>query len=228
MCGRISQARDLMDYYASLGMPPIEIFKRMPPPRRWNVSPGSEAAVIHSMAVGPTIEPVCWGYRPQWAIEKKIAMSHNARIEKASTGYYKSMWERGRVIVPADGWFEWTGPKHNKQPWFIKRKSGEPCFMAGITRWKPGSESSQSNGILIVTDVADEGMVDIHDRRPVVLTADDARMWMNLEMPSLEAETLARNSSLPPDAFEWYQVTREVNKAGNQSPAMVESLENAS
>ena len=228
MCGRISQARDLMDYYSSLGMPPVEIFKKMPPPKRWNVSPGSEAAVIHQMSGQPMFEPVFWGYRPQWAIEKKIGMSPNARIEKATTGYYKSMWDRGRAIVPADGWYEWTGPKGDKQPWYIKQKSGAPCFMAAITRWKPGADSSQSNGILIVTDAAEEGMVDIHDRRPVVLSADDARMWINLDMPAIEAERLARNASLPSEAFEWYQVTREVNKAGNQSPAMVKSIENVS
>lgn len=41
------------------------------------------------------------------------------------------------VIVPADGWYDWTGEKGHKQPWYIRLKADKPMFMAGITNWKP-------------------------------------------------------------------------------------------
>jgi putative SOS response-associated peptidase YedK len=45
-------------------------------------------------------------------------MAISARIERAATGrYFRHMWREGRVIVPADGWYEWTGEEGRKQPW---------------------------------------------------------------------------------------------------------------
>lgn len=33
----------------------------------------------------------------------------NARAETASTGrMFKPLWQNGRVVVPANGWFEWA------------------------------------------------------------------------------------------------------------------------
>ncbi len=38
-------------------------------------------------------------------------------------------------------------------------------------------------GFLIVTAAADKGLVDIHDRRPLVLVPDAAREWMKQGSP---------------------------------------------
>jgi putative SOS response-associated peptidase YedK len=57
------------------------------------------------------------------------------------------------------------------------------------------------------------GMVDIHDRRPVVLEPQDARRWMDLETPVEEAAHVAQTRSLPTGAFTWWKVDRAVNRA---------------
>lgn len=225
MCGRISQARDLMDYYEGIGLPADEIFHRMPPPRRFNVSPGTDVLAIHALDDRIQDDAIRWGYHTKWAKEKKIPPAVNATIEKAKTGYWSGLWKRGRAIVPADGWYEWTGEKGNKQPWFIKHKSGNPIFIAALTGYRPDVEEDQPHGgMALVTTESEGGMLDVHDRRPIVLSAEDAKMWIDLSWSSEQMLELVRSSSLPPDEFEWYQVTREVNKAGNQSPAMVEPL----
>jgi len=38
------------------------------------------------------------------------------------------MWKSGRAIVPADGWYEWTGEAGKKQPWHIRLKTRRPMF----------------------------------------------------------------------------------------------------
>ena len=73
---------------------------------------------------------------------------------------------------------------------------------------------------MIVTDAAGEGMLDIHDRRPVVLEAADAELWLNPDLSPEEALDLARRAALPVDAFEWYKVTSLVNRPGVQDPQM--------
>jgi len=55
------------------------------------------------------------------------------------------------------------------------------------------------------------GMVDIHDRRPVSLSPEDARDWLDLGFDYKQAEMIARERSLASDAFEWHQVSRDVN-----------------
>ncbi|GGI15700.1 hypothetical protein GCM10008066_00210 [Oxalicibacterium faecigallinarum] len=47
MCGRISQARDLMDYLSSIGLPESRIFDIMPPPRRYTPSGRKKKLPLH-------------------------------------------------------------------------------------------------------------------------------------------------------------------------------------
>lgn len=225
MCGRISQARDLMDYYEGIGLPADEIFQRMPPPRRFNVSPGTDVLAIHSLEETVKADALRWGYYTPWHEKTKKQPTVNAMIEKAGGSFWKALWNSGRAIVPADGWYEWTGPKGDKQPWFIKPQDSQPMFIAALTGRRPElPEQEYGAGVALLTTESAGGMLDVHDRRPIVLTADDARIWMDLTRPKDEIEEFVRNVALPADAFTWYEVTREVNKAGNQSPAMVEPL----
>ncbi|MFC5472786.1 SOS response-associated peptidase [Paraherbaspirillum soli] len=169
---------------------------------------------------------VPWGYHPQWAVERKIPMMINAHIEKAATGpMFRGMFKSGRAIVPADGWFEWTGDKGRKQPWYIKLKSDEPVFMAAITDFRPGKEMHEGSGFVIVTAAAEGGMVDVHDRQPVVLAPEDALLWMDPDLSADQAEQIARQMALGADDFEWFKVSTEVNKAGHSDPHMIEPLE---
>lgn len=92
----------------------------------------------------------------------------NARVETAaSSRMFKPLWEHGRAICFADGWFEWKKEGNTKQPYFIQRKDGQPIFMAAIGR-TPFERGDHAEGFLIVTAAADRGLVDIHDRRPLV------------------------------------------------------------
>lgn len=47
-----------------------------------------------------------------------------------------------------------------------------------------------------------EGMVDVHARRPVAVSAEDARRWLDPGLTPEEAEHLARTSMLDAELFE--------------------------
>ncbi|WP_256937878.1 SOS response-associated peptidase family protein, partial [Enterobacter chuandaensis] len=49
----------------------------------------------------------------------------------------------------------------------------------------------EAEGFLIVTSAADKGLVDIHDRRPLVLSPEAAREWMRQDIGGKEAEEIA-------------------------------------
>jgi len=223
MCGRISQYRKAEEYMQALDFPPSlseEAAERAP---SYNTPPGSTPWLIHSFNAGaPMIDTMKWGYRPNWAAEKGIQLAINARIEKAATGrYFRHMWLHGRVLVPADGWYEWTGKAGHKQPWYIRRKSDEPLFLAAITNVRPDRENPDGSGFVIVTAAADAGMVDVHDRRPVVLAPEDARLWLDPDLPAEQAEHLARSMAVPAEELTWYAVSKAVNRVGSSDPGLI-------
>jgi len=224
MCGRITQTREARAYAKEVGWTNVDYRDRDWNPD-WNMPPGRNPFVLHLLGGKPAIDSVHWGYHPKWAVERNLPMMINARLEKAATGAaWRSMFKSGRVIVPAEGWYEWTGEKGHKQPWYIRLKSGQPMFMAAITDFRPGREPQIGSGFVIVTAAAEGGLVDVHDRRPVVLAPDDAMLWMDNSLPSEQAEQIARQMALGPEAFEWYKVSTDVNKAGRSDPHMIEPI----
>lgn len=119
------------------------------------------------------------------------------------------------MIVPAEGWLEWTGEKPNKQPWFIWPVDGRPILMATIAAWKEGAEPGEPHGSAIVTDDSAGGMVDVHDRRPEVLTAEHAREWLDPDTTVDQAKELLSVARHESD-FEWYQVTKKMGDSRYQ------------
>ena len=224
MCGRITQYRSKRAYAMEMGWD-ADAFGEQVDDRaaNWNVPPGSHPWLMHCLGDGKhRIDMVNWGYRPAWAADKGMPIAINARIEKAATGpYFRSLFKAGRAIVPADGWYEWTGPAGKKQPWYIRQKNDRPMFMTAITNYRPDKTLSEGGGFVIVTAAAEGGLVDVHDRRPVVLAAADAALWMDNGLPSEQAEQLARSLALPPDAFEWYEVSKDVNKVGTNDAHLI-------
>lgn len=96
-----------------------------------------------------------------------------------------------------------------KQPYFIHRKDGKPIFMAAIGS-TPFERGDEAEGFLIVTAAADKGLIDIHDRRPLVMTSEAAREWMRQDIGGKEAEEIAADGAVSADHFIWHPVSRAV------------------
>jgi len=77
---------------------------------------------------------------------------------------------------------------------------------------------------LIVTTAADKGLVEIHDRRPLVLSPEAAREWMRQDVGGKEAEEIATNGSVPADKFIWHAVTHAVGNVKNQGAQLIQSI----
>lgn len=227
MCGRIAQYRLKAAYAAEIGWDSAA-FPQQPddPPPNWNAAPGAPHWLMHRLDDTDRMDWVGWGYRPAWAAEKNLSIAINARIEKAATGaFFRSLWKSGRAIVPADGWYEWSGEPRHKQPWYIRLESDRPMFMAALASFRANPTPREDTGFVIVTAAADGGLVDVHDRRPVVFSAQDAALWMDPNLSPDQAEYLARTMSLPPAVFAWYPVSKDVNKAGTNGPHLIDALE---
>lgn len=75
---------------------------------------------------------------------------------------------------------------------------------------------------MIITAASDSGMVDIHDRRPLVLPPEHASEWLDPELSPERAEEIAKNLCQPTEEFEWYPVGKAVGNVKNQGPKLIE------
>jgi putative SOS response-associated peptidase YedK len=232
MCGRFSRSHNDLFYIEPLMVDAGDSrFNGDPDLFRpsWNVSPGTRQPVLKPD--GPYLET--WGFRPPWAVARKVPMMVNARLDKASTGTWKALFKSGRCLVPADGWYEWVAVGKRKQPYYIQANDGPPIYFAALISVKTGKPDALSgehpgvlDGFVLVTDAAAGGMLDVHDRRPLVLTVEEARVWLDSETDFDEALHLANNARKGSEDFHWFPVTPNVNRSGggNDSPTFNEPI----
>lgn len=239
MCGRISQYRDPRLYAEHLGLAdPLMLFDAADRRRGYNLAPGT-----HPLAVYPdqTMRAIHWGYCPDWAREQHLPQTINARADAAPSGrYFKELWKTGRVLVPADGWFEWrvetvpvsafTRGKEAadetpvRQPYFVHLKSAAPMYLAALSSVRGAQVQMEGMGMVIVTALADTGLVDVHDRRPLAFAPDAARRWLDPSLPLDELDQLVRSAGLAAARFRWHRVSQEVDRTLSDEPGLIAAL----
>nr|WP_318384849.1 SOS response-associated peptidase [uncultured Enterobacter sp.] len=223
MCGRFTQFNTREEYLAYLADDAARdiIAVDHQPVGRYNVAPGTKVLLLSEKDSALHLDPVHWGYAPEWWNKQPLI---NARLETAATSrMFKSLWLHGRAIVFADGWYEWKKEGSAKQPYFIHRRDSQPLLFAAIGS-TPFERGDENEGFLIVTAAADKGLVDIHDRRPLVLTPDAARSWLQQNTNGKEAEDIAHQGSVSAEDFIWHAVTRAVGNVKNQGAELIQPI----
>ena len=212
MCGRIDQ-NDIARLIADFGWVGA-ISNRSHASDSSNVAPGSYRPVMHMNEQTLAVDDVHWGYRASWAHgEGQYPVSINTRLEKIGNKYWRRLLQNGRAIVPANGWYEWTGEKGARQPWHIHRTDRAALYIAALANFGEPREHKASNGFTVVTSNAEGGLLDVCDWRPVVLSASDAALWLAPDVTEEEAVHIARTGALETDAFSWYMVDRSLRSA---------------
>ena len=86
-----------------------------------------------------------------------------------------------RCLVPAGVFYEWQRipGQRQKQPYAIARTDGRPMVLAGLweTRRAP-DESRQLRTFTIVTTNANEDVMSLHHRMPVIIEEADWNLWL--------------------------------------------------
>lgn len=228
MCGRYSIYESMDHYLRQLELELVVINGYDHEPiSRYNVAPTTRVELIRPAYGGLRVDKVKWGWAPHWAKGKRLDPI-NARADTLLEGkFWKGLWPNGRVLAPANGWFEWVkdpeDPK-KKQPYYITSQDGQPLYFAALAEVHTDLEPDERDGFVIVTAAADEGLIDIHDRKPLTLSPELAREWLDLDTPVERAAEIVRSGCRPAGDFRWYPVGKAVGSPKNQGADLIEPV----
>ena len=237
MCGRYALATTPGELAANFqfALSPDEPAAVIGP--RWNIAPTQLALIVAPPESGgpPQLRAARWGLVPEWAARQSSSprsgpLHINARAETASTKpVFRGAARHGRCLVPADGFYEWTGPRHRRRPVFFSLPGGGPLLFAGLFQptWSDHAEHDRlcertwerthAPGTFAIVTIAARGVAAaVHDRMPTILSGEAAMAWLAGE-PS-QVSDIAR---LAEDLLEPRSASSLVNHVGNEGPHLL-------
>jgi putative SOS response-associated peptidase YedK len=211
----------------------------------YNVAPRALVAVVRERAGEHRLRVLSrlrWGLVPSWADDPRIGDRQiNARAETLATRpAFRRAFERRRCIVAADGFYEWQkievpgARRARRQPYFVHRRDGEPMAFAGLWEvWKVPESSEPVDGAgddgwlrtcAIVTTRANDRLLALHDRMPVILPERAWDAWLDRENRDVDGLASVLGPA-PDDWLDVYPVSTLVSRADNDGPELVRRLE---
>jgi len=197
---------------------------------RYNIAPTDQHWVVRARHERRELVPAVWGLVNSWAPDTRgAARQINARAETVATARaFRDAFERRRCVVPADGFYEWTGDKATRRPlWFHPPHSGELLLFAGLYEsWSDPADARRLT-FTIITTAANGPVSAVHDRMPVILPPEAVDEW--LHVPTDDARRARQATALrelllpcPDDRIVPTPVSRRVNAVANDDPACLE------
>jgi putative SOS response-associated peptidase YedK len=180
---------------------------------RYNIAPTTPVDVIRQIPAGRELVSMRWGLIPGWWKKslKDVPATFNARAESvAEKPMFRSAYKARRCIVPASGFFEWTGEAKDRQPHFFSAADGSPVLaFAGLWEaWRNPENGEDVLSCTILVTSANDWMRHYHDRMPVILGPAQFDAWLNGTLQAGDLRPIAET------ALREWAVSKRVNKAG--------------
>lgn len=226
MCGRFglfASPQQVADQFNLPELPALE--------PRYNIAPSEMIPSVGRRPGSPQpgFSNLRWGLVPHWVDDPDDFGANlvNARMETVEEKpSFRDPFRKRRCIIPASGFYEWE-EENGKQPYFIRPREEETLLgLAALWEiWKSKHGQKRLHTATIITRPANRALSRIHPRMPVILHPGDYDTWTDPGEgdPDVLKSLLKHTWS---DEFEFYPVTREVNKAGKDKRRFVEPLEN--
>jgi len=223
MCGRytlISNPEAIRALFRYAGQPNF--------PARYNIAPTQPIAAVRLLEGRREFALLRWGLIPGWVKDPRtFSLLFNARGESVlQKPAFASAMRYRRCLIPFDGFYEWKQLGKRRQPYYIRARHGGPMAFAGLWESWMGPNGEEMETAAIVTTAANAQLAPLHRRMPVILPPEAFDLW--LDHRNVDAETAA--ALIAPareDLLEVYPVSEEVNRAANDSAALIEQVEEA-
>jgi putative SOS response-associated peptidase YedK len=148
---------------------------------RFNIAPTDPHFIVTSEFERRKVRMAHWGLVNSWARNnRRASQCINAKGETLEQRpSFREAFQQRRCVVPGDGYYEWHGPKTNREPLWIHPRAGGLLLFAGLYEsWYPARNQPELT-FTIVTCAANATIAAFHDRMPVILDEGAAEDWMN-------------------------------------------------
>lgn len=134
--------------------------------RRWNIAPSDAHWIV--IPSGPTrsLVPASWGFT-----ERKLPLLRAEAAGKQAMS--RAAFGGQRCLVPADGFYEWTGEKGERVPYWFRSAHGTPLLFGALYE-----DSADGARFAILTTSANATVAKVHDRMPLIIPRDDIDTWL--------------------------------------------------
>jgi putative SOS response-associated peptidase YedK len=132
MCGRFTQHYTWEEVHAFLNV--FGAPRNLQP--RYNIAPTTLVDVVFSSEQWRELTQMRWGLVPGWWKKslQDLPAAFNARAESvADKPMYRDAFRQRRCIIPASGFYEWTGEKGQKQPHLFTAADGSPILALPVS-----------------------------------------------------------------------------------------------
>ena len=232
MCGRYAllAKADLLREF-------LDVLNVEEPPARYNIAPTQPILIVvagEKQAPGSNLPErkamlVRWGFMPGWVKDPRdFPLLINARSETAiGKASFRAAMRHRRILVPASGFFEWRRPEDKgakAQAYFIRPKKGEIVAFAGLMETWSSADGSEVDTGAILTTKANNDIVRIHDRMPVVIRQEDFSRWLDCTTQE-PRDVVDLMKPIDDGFFEAIPVSDKVGKVANMGPDIIEPVE---
>ncbi len=221
MCGRFTLTLDPDELREALKLGDF-------PPQwvpRYNVAPSQPVAAVTN-AETRAVDFLHWGLVPSWA--KDISIGNrliNARAETLEEKpSYRTAFQRRRCLILADGFYEWAkAPKEKggSTPFYFQLQTGQPFAFAGLWEIWSSPENDVLRSCTIITTEANELVAPVHERMPVMLTGEDAWLWLS-NASSAQLKSLLK--PYPAQAMRARPVGKGVNAPNVDNASLIQPI----
>lgn len=143
--------------------------------------------IIQANGINHVIE-ARFGLIPSWfkgPIKDFKATTFNARMETAAEKpVFRDAYRKRHALIPAEAFYEWSGPKNERLKWRITRADNYPLCFAGL--WDEVTiDDSPVLSFSLLTRPSQGAMSDIHDREPCLIDPSQWNDWLGLKSVDL-------------------------------------------
>lgn len=176
---------------------------------RSNVGPGQDHWLIRGRGTRPILDRGRWGMAAPDKPQKLVINARGETVDRRPM--FRGAFAQRRALIPADGFFEWSGEKGRRQPhWFHHPDRAALLFAAVFDAPRPDAPLPRFS---IITVPASASVAPIHHRMPAIVETAAVDTW--LFAPPTEARALLVPSAC---ALEAWSVSPAFNHASHEGP----------
>lgn len=189
MCARIVQAASASKIADVFRAKPIgEAFQEC-----FNIAPGQKVFALAGVPTKRVFQPWTWGF--PWKGKTLV----NLRVETWGDSAQRRLQ---RVLIPANGFYEWRKDADYPRPYCFRLKNKECFALAALG-------DGEKERLAVLTRPASGLVRNVHSRAPLAFSLEAAAAWLN-EGRIVAALEYEKNT------WEAYPVSLRVNKSGTQ------------